>query len=425
MKNTVVYLILMGSIVGFNACKNPEAIYEDFVIPSGMIYPGPALNPVVKPGDNRIEVSWNRGTDPRVVKARIFWNNYTDSAEVDVAANVETVSRIIHPIPENDYSFLIHTYDVDWNRSIATEVMGKVYGDRYRNTLSNRVLKSALFDGQYLLLNWHVAINSVTGTSVSYTNLQGKEVTVQVEPSDIETLIEDFDNSKPLSYVTMHKPDSTAIDDFFTQAIATMVEPMEPSEISKNTWRMLNPSLPTDLGPQSSYPMTGLWNNNIDEIGFHPATGSTLPVWFTFDVGAYFVPSRIKLWPRGDSYAADDIWQQGHIKEFEVYGSLNPNPDGSWDDSWKLLGQFEWPTPDGKVFNTTSDITAADRTFARQGMEFEFVTTPFADPSVAVRYIRIKVLSKHSVSNQGNAATTSRFMIAELSLWGIRSLKVE
>ena len=419
--------LLVLAILGFTTCKSPESIYEDFVVPNGLIYPGTALNPITRSGDERIEISWNRGTDPRVVKARIFWTTTeTDSVEVVVEPDVDIVSAIIENIPENDYSFMIRTYDAEGNRSIPVEVMGKVYGDRYRNTLTNRVLKSALFDGQgNLLLNWHVPVSSETSTSVSYTDINDVKKTVSVSPSDSITLIEDFDNREPLSHVTMHKPDSTALDVFYAQEAATMVKVMEPSEIAKNTWKMLDPSLPTDIAPQGSYPMTGLWNNNIDEIGYHPATNATLPVWFTFDVGINIVVSGIKLWPRGDSYAADDIWRQGHVKEFEVYGSLNPNPDGSWDNSWTLLGECEWPTPGGKVFNVAADITVNDRDIARQGMEFEFVATANADPTVTVRYIRIKVISKHSVSDNGSDATNSRFMISELSLFGIRSLKVE
>src|SRR5690606_8281285 len=105
-------------------------------------------------GDKRIKLSWLRGTDPRVQTARIFWNNYTDSVELTVPANVDTVSYVIESISENTYSFMIHTYDDEGNKSIPIEILGTVYGDNYRNLLSNRLQKSTYYVGQDLTLNW-------------------------------------------------------------------------------------------------------------------------------------------------------------------------------------------------------------------------------------------------------------------------------
>ncbi len=404
MKN-IIYIILMGIIVGFSSCKGPEDIYEDYVVPSGLTYPGPALNPVAKSGDKRIEISWHRGTDPRVAKAKIFWNNYTESVEVPVAPNADIVSKIIDPIDENTYSFMIHTYDEDGNTSIPVEVMGEVYGDNYRSRLTNRLLKSTYYDGQDLKLNWNTADDAETGTSLSWTDTYGAKQTKVIDPSETELIIPDFDINKPLSYSTIYKPDSMAIDVFYATAVETMIDPTVL--IPKSTW--VANMLPSDMGMNNDYPLARLWNGNTTDF-MHSENPVTLPCTFTWDMGIKAKLSRMRLWPRNNN---DDRWSKGHPRVFEIYGSLEPNPNGSLDASWTLLGKFVCVQPSGNGIAdpwkapTSEDIALSDR-----GIDFEFVPGTGVDPSATVRYIRFKSIEHF------NPTQPPRILLAEISFWG-------
>lgn len=405
MKNTILFIVLIGIIGGFSSCDSQTDIYEKYIVPNGLIYPGPAQKPIAYPGDKRIKISWLRGTDPRVQKARIFWNNYTDSVELPVAAGMDTVSHVIDPISENTYSFMIRTYDDEGNMSIPVEVLGTVYGDNYRGMLTNRLLKSTYYDGQDLKLNWGTAENTEVGISLSWKDTNGNNQTMEVDPSETETLIPYFDLDKPLSYSTIHKPDSLAIDLFQATTIEKMIDPV--TFIPKTTW--VAKTLPGDIGINGSYPLSHFWDGNTTNF-MHSTDPVTLPCTFTWDLGLKAKLSKMKLWPRNNN---DDRWSRGHPRIFEIYGSLNPNPDGSMDDSWTLLGKFECVQPSGNGSkNPWEAPTSEDIALSDSGLDFEFRPGDNADPSTTVRYIRFRSLENF------NPAQPPRILLAEISFWG-------
>lgn len=404
MKN-ILFVILIGFIVGFSSCDSQSDIYEEYVVPNGLIYPGPAHEPISYPGNKRIKISWLRGTDPRVKTAKIFWNNYTDSVELTVPSDQDTISYIIDPIAENTYSFMIRTYDNEGNMSIPIELAGTVYGDKYRSLLKNRLLKSTYYDGQDLKLNWGAAENEEEGINVSWKDVNGNTQTKKVDPKDSETLLPFFDLEKPLSYSTIYKPDSLAIDVFQANKIEKMIDPV--TFIPKTTWKVN--LLPGDMGINGSYPLSNFWDGNTGNF-MHSANTTTTPITFTWDMGMKAKLSRMKFWPRPDN---DDRWNKGMPKVFEIYGSLAPNPDGSLDSSWTLLGKFECVQPSGNGSKTPWEApTAEDIALSNSGLNFEFVPGEGIDLSQPVRYIRFRSLENF------NPSQAPRLLLAEISFWG-------
>lgn len=403
MKNSIVVFVI-ASFLGFSACDSQTDIYKDYVVPNGLVYPGPAQHPMMYPGNNRIKIGWLRGTDPRVQTAKIFWNNYTDSVELSVDADMDTVSYTIDPIREDTYSFIIHTYDEEGNKSIPIEMLGTVYGDNYQSLLTNRLLKSTYYDGQDLTLNWGTVESSEVGIQLNWTDINGKGQTTAVDTMETETLLPNFAIDKPLSYSTSFKPDSLAIDVFQAATVETMIDPV--LLIPKTTWGVK--TLPGDMEINPSYPLTGLWDGNTTNF-MHSADPVTLPCTFTWDLGLKTKLSRMTLWPRVNY----DRWDRGHPRVFEIYGSLDPNPDGSLDDSWTLLGKFECVQPSG---NGTADPwqepTTEDIALSDNGLEFEFVPGNSVDPDATVRYIRFRSLEHF------NPTQPPRILLAEISFWG-------
>lgn len=403
MKN-IRFVIFIVVVLKFSSCDKQSDIYKDFVVPNGLIYPGSALKPVLYPGNNRIKVSWLKGTDPRVQKAKIFWNNYTDSVELSVPADADTISYTIDPISENSYSFMIHTYDEDGNSSIPIEVIGTVYGDNYKGLLTNRLLKSTYYDGQDLKLNWGAAESSEMGIHVNWTDVDGELQSVNVGTSEIETVLADFDIDKPLSYSTSYQPDSFAIDIFQAPTIEKIIDPV--LQLPKANWAAL--SMPGDVQINGSYPLERFWDGNTTNF-MHSADPATLPATFTWDLGVKTKLSKMKLWPRNDN---DDRWNRGQPRIFEIYGSLDPNPNGSFDDSWTLLGHFECIQPSGNgTANPWVAPTSEDITLSNNGLEFEFVPEPDVDVPT-VKYIRFKSLEHF------NPSAPARILLAEISFWG-------
>jgi hypothetical protein len=405
MLKKTIYTIAIACIGALAACDNQTDVYKDYIVPNGLVYPGPAQVPITHPGNQRIKISWLKGTDPRVQKAKIFWNNYTDSVEVSLNSNSDTVSHLIAPIPENTYSFMIHTYDNEGNRSIPVEVLGAVYGDNYRNLLINRLLKSAIYDGQDLKVSWGEPGSSEVRTQIQWTDSNGEIQNAMVAPSETETILPFFDYEKTLQYRTTYKPDSLAIDEFHATFVERLIDP--EVLIPKAPWTSV--VLPGDAGMNASYPLRLLWDGNTTNF-MHSADPVTLPCTFTWDLGVKAKLSKMKLWPRNHN---DDRWNRGHPSAFEIYGSLDPNPDGSLDESWIPLGKFKCVQPSGNGSATPwLAPTAADIALSNNGLDFEFVPGDSINPDTPVRYIRFRSLEHF------NPSQPARILMAEISLWG-------
>lgn len=135
----------------------------------------------------------------------------------------------------------------------------------------------------------------------------------------------------------------------------------------------------------SPWAMPKLWNGiilthtGLDDPGYHTAPGSGFPQWFTFDLGQVASLSRFKVYQRGGFYS----FASGNPKKYEIWGSNNPAPDGSWD-SWTKLVDCLSEKPSGKPLGETSNEDLAK---VAAGEEFTF---PPGTPRT--RYIRMKTL---------------------------------
>ena len=403
----ITFLLVIGIIIGFMSCRDQDEIYKKYLVPNGLTYPEQVKYFLVRPGNERIEFLWLRGIDPKVVKAKIFWNNYTDSTEIAIPPNQEVISAIINNIPENTYSFMIHTYDAEGNISIPVEVIGRVYGPVYQSTLTNRVLMGSLYDGLDLILNWYVAEDTEVGISINYTDITGNQRVMMVDPSEMETTVPNFDPAYPLFYSTVFSPDSLAIDVFNAAQIETTIDPVV--QLPKNTWTQF--SLPGDIGEvNASLIMPNIWDGNTTGNGFHTVENQPLPCMFTWDMGFMAKLTRMKVWPRDN---ADDIWRRGHPRVFEIYGSLDPNPDGSLDGSWELLGHFEIVNPNPQIAEPWGDASMV--AIARAGFEFEFVPLASLMTSPSCRYIRFYAISNFRGASEEQ---TTPISITEITFWG-------
>jgi len=302
-------IIFTGIIIlGLFSCKKQDRLYEEYLVPNGIIYPEKARNVIAKPGRERIEISWQKGFDPKVVKARIFWNNYTDFVDVEINPNMEVISRIIERIPENTYSFMVRTYDADDNVSVPVEVIGSVYGKMYENTLVNRRLKSRTNDGQIITFEWFGAVNDTeTGISLSYTDINGENQTIDVDRDQTVTFISDFDLNEPMFYFTRYKPDATAIDEFYADTV-TISDPN--CFIPRHTWTGSCSSFnQEDQRPEAAI------DGDPNTVWFSRAT-NPYPHWLAYNMQKVVKVKYIRLTMR-------DANPNITFKDFRIEGSMN------------------------------------------------------------------------------------------------------
>lgn len=160
--------------------------------------------------------------------------------------------------------------------------------------------------------------------------------------------------------------------------------------------------LPTDYAAahnNGTAVLERIWDDSQSENDFVTVPGYGLPQWFTFDLKATVKLSRVVLFKR---LSANFLYNSGAVKRWEIYGSNNPNPDGSWDDSWELLLACQSIKPSGLP---PGENTEEDRVYAAAGEEFLF---PVDAPPV--RYIRWKTLE--------NWGSVSHVNITEIDMYG-------
>jgi len=172
--------------------------------------------------------------------------------------------------------------------------------------------------------------------------------------------------------------------------------PLYEELIPKTNFRSV--ILPNDAPAQGAYPIEGVWDGNLGYSGYASNRSQPMPQWLTIDLGGKYIISRLKLF----SFGNEHTYLDGGVKSFEIWGSLQPNPDGSYD-SWELLGSFEAFKPSGLP---PGQYTAEDFNYASilgDDFTFDSVGTP-------VRFIRFKTLEDFG----GGGLVT----ISELTFWG-------
>lgn len=394
MKKIACYsIVLLIIIVTINACKKMDHEYRKFVVPGGIVYPGKVSTGLTAyTGRNRIKISWIRGTDPSVVKARVFWNYYTDSVEVNippVSKAGDTISVMIDSLPEKSYSFIIRTYDAQGNMSVPVELLSESYGDLYQSSLLTRPLSSSTMEPRNTVtISWGIAdiSNGAYATEVKYTDTLGHSHIQRTPINEDTTVIYGVKEGGYFEYRTLFLPDSLSIDTFYTDYTQAKVPPFVEM-VPKNTWKVY--PLPGDFYQyNSSYPVTKVWDGNTTGgsnlflvQGSDPAISQ--PNWFTVDMGLKAVFNRVELFQRPHGTTP---FQGYWPKKFAIWGSNSPDADGGWTH-WHMLGTFTY---------TASAFSQVFQFPANQD---------------AYQYFRFELLENYGSSGY-------QYQLTELTFWG-------
>lgn len=182
-----------------------------------IIYTGKIEQVEVLPGDGRLQITGICQSDPKIVKCRIYWDLRTDSIDVpvDMSNGPFIVAQEI-ALPEKSYNFDIFTYDADGNRSIPVNIVGKSYGDKYRSTISNRLVKTFEEQDNDAVIEWmeiNLSMYAIE-TEVVYTNKSDQQVKVTVPLKDMKTTLTDYKPQTEVKYTTLYNPDGKSLDIF-------------------------------------------------------------------------------------------------------------------------------------------------------------------------------------------------------------------
>jgi hypothetical protein len=377
----LVLIVMVFAIVG---CRKYSDDYKAFLDNREVIYPGLVTNSNYNTGNLRVQLFWNPSPDPSITKYSLTWNNGADSMIVNATTHdpKDTIKVIIPGLREYVYSFKVVAFDASGNRSVGQEINNvRVYGPVYKADLLNRSYN--LVNPYELNPDGSVKVNFLKGdstnlsTTIKYTDNAGDIKEMHLKKRDNSIILPNYKTGSLIQYQSYYIPQQNSIDSFAVAAFDDL-----PLLCDKSLFSPLR--LPTDIGSAYGWELQNLWDNNLNEPGFH-TPGQSFPLWFSLDMGAQASLTGFKIYQRmgGSAYNA------GNAKKFEIWGSNSPAGDGSFD-SWVKIGTYTSVKPSNKP---VGDNTQEDIDFAAAG---EYFAIPAGAP--AVRYIRIKVLDTWSGS---------------------------
>jgi len=200
------------------ACSDMNELGDKFLDKGATIYAAKVDSAGANTGNKRIQIVIYVRTQ-RINFVRVYWNNYSDSSDIQVGNTPGVYAKFIDIPNPSLYTFYLVSYDSYNNPSLPYEVVGTVIGDEFAVNLSNRRVTSAAFDDVFvegdpqLVLSIANQPDYALYSELQYTNQQGDKVAYRVEETTAHTLsIDDYDKVDGLRMVTYFKANETAID---------------------------------------------------------------------------------------------------------------------------------------------------------------------------------------------------------------------
>lgn len=386
-------IIIIAVAFGLAACTKEGRIDH---LDSTMPAPPPVTNINVVPGPGSAAITYDVPDDPNLLYVKALYeiregvyreaktSFYMDTLHLEGFGDTETYQVKIFSVGKNEKESLPVTADVTPLKSPVQSAFESLE-------------LSATFGGVRISFENSAKANLIIGVLIDTTGYK-----TWATVTDFYTSAEEGTFSVR-GYDATEKEFAVVLKDRWSNRSDTLIQPVVPlfdELVDRNNIRPL--VLPNDavvLGPNNdvSKMFDGMKAGNVDVYG--STNAASFPQWFTFDFGEKVIISRFKSYQR----IAPFTYGLSAVKAFEIWGSNDPQSDGSWD-SWELLGQFESFKPSGLPFPqyTDEDVNYA----GIQGEDFEF-----DDLQPAYRYIRFKTLETWDMGGQ--------VAIAELEIWGL------
>ena len=211
-------LLFASFVVG--SCGKMDDTYREFLADGETVYVAKADSLKVRPGRERVELEWLVMSDPKVKRYKVYWNNRADSIERDLnkVRDGDTVRFVIDNLPGGVYEFEVFQFGNVGESSVRSVAIGRAYDDNYEAYLPNRIVESAeTTENGETTIRWSKYSNpDMIGIDFSYISSLDKPVNIVIPPNELETTLLNLKSQSEVKYRTMFKPDTTAIDTFYS-----------------------------------------------------------------------------------------------------------------------------------------------------------------------------------------------------------------
>ena len=211
-----VWLVLLAGLI---SCDKMNDLHDKYLQQGEKIYLSRANDITILPGNQRAKILFTN-QDPKAHSLVVYWRAKTDSLVFSIPENnVGQELEIMLPnLPEDflTFEFVVKSADGK-SKSLPTELSARIYGDRYRESLNNRLTESASYLETAYELNilWREAFEGAAKIEIRYNgtdnNIRTREVPIEERSLVYLNLFKDN-----LEYRTGYVPVENAIDTFYT-----------------------------------------------------------------------------------------------------------------------------------------------------------------------------------------------------------------
>ena len=202
-------------------CEKMNDRHDKYLKEGEIIYIGRVDSALAFPGDERILFHYWI-SDPRAKTVTVTWSNGKESYTLPIPPHESTdpltiqIGKNERVIPEGNYTFLWVSKDEKDNTSIVLEKNARVYGARYRETLSDHIILDAQAVDNNVEIKWAASTSEEeAGVAVTYVNRAGTAITVDYPVTGLSTtVLDNVDFSVRPTYQTKYLPTPNAIDTF-------------------------------------------------------------------------------------------------------------------------------------------------------------------------------------------------------------------
>lgn len=394
MKNLNIFVILLFASSFFVSCKNGVLDHEPLF--GDKTKPSPVTNVKVTNVAGGAIITYDVHADPSILYVQADYSvnektnrqakssYYSDTITVGGFAKAGTYKVVLHSISRSEI------------KSDPVEVTVNPLTPNYINVAASLKL-----------------LPDFGGVNVSYLNPSESELGIVViidslnsfEYLDTKYLKDPEGNFSVRGLPTKERTFGAYVRDRWGNVSDTVYSKIAPlREVELDRSKMSGIYLPGDmLACCGSSPNVALTNTGAEDwsyFGENITPETVFPARVTYDLGKTVKMSRFKMWFRVNGIAE---YINGTPKTFKIYGSNNPNPNGSLDATWTQLGGlYELKKPSGLPYGKRN---AEDDAAKQEGFEFIFPL-----PAQPIRYWRFVLISNYA---QGNIME-----IAAFKFWG-------
>ena len=197
------------------ACDSTRDTYEEFFKDGETIYIGKPNSFTVSHGFNKVRVTINLNSDPKITKGTITSNDGTVNHEFDIqrTTNGSEDVTVELDLEEKDYTFSVVLSDNKGNSSVPEELIVRVYGEKYNATLLARSIETLETESD-IVITWGDVPDGAIETLFTYIDGSGTEQTINITNEDSETTLPNITFGSPYKIESSFYPEEGAFETF-------------------------------------------------------------------------------------------------------------------------------------------------------------------------------------------------------------------